>query len=80
MSLNHTSLRKVFALDEVGNLGTAQVVVIKYVEPESSPLVESDDPTVPGITIPLTIFQIISITVILIATSNKKRKEAKSFI
>lgn len=65
-----------FALDEVGNLGTAQVVVIKYVEPESSPLIESDDPTVPGITIPLTIFQIISITVILISTSNRKRKGA----
>ncbi len=69
-----------FALDETGNLGTSEVVVVKIVEPESSPPVESDDPTVPGITIPLTIFQIISIVVILIAISNRKRKKAKSIV
>jgi len=69
-----------FALDEIGNLGTFEVVVIKQIEPESSPPVESDDPTVPGITIPLTIFQIISIVVILIAISNRKRKNAKLIV
>lgn len=66
-----------FALDEIGNLGTSEVVIVKIIGPESSPPVELDDPTVPGITIPFTIFQIISITVILVAISDRKRKKAK---
>ncbi len=63
-----------FALDGLGNLGTAMVKVVKYVTLESSPPVESDEPTIPGITVELIALQIIvSIVSLLIPARIRKQ-------
>jgi len=71
---NGSVLVQFFALDETGNLGTSEVVVVKIIKSESPSPVESDDPTIPGITMALIAFQIIfSIVSLLICAKLRKQ-------
>jgi len=69
-----------FALDEAGNLGTVEIVIVKYTEVELPLPVEPKDPenpTVPGIKVELIVLQIIVSTVAILIL-NRKGKRFKS--
>ncbi|GAJ14400.1 unnamed protein product, partial [marine sediment metagenome] len=77
---NGSVLVQFFALDEAGNLGTVEIVIVKYTEVESPPPVEPEepeDPTVPGVKVELIVLQIIAITAAIL-TFNRRGKRFKS--
>ena len=78
---NGSVLVQFFALDEVGNLGTAQVIVIKHIEFENlPPPVEPDDPVEPEVLEDLLTFTFVPLSlgmvgiVIIALLVSRKRK------
>ena len=73
---NGSVLIQFFAIDKVGNVGTAEIVVLKYVETETPPPDDSEDPASPDpeLTMPLILLLTLApFGVILVVITWRKR-------
>lgn len=76
---NGTVLIQFFVMDNAGNLGTVEVLILKNIEPklpEPSPI-DPDDPTIPGMATMLIVAQLL-VSIILKLTTTKNNKKFKS--